>query len=329
VLALACACTLALPARAQAVLPTLEWKLSTALGPAYPQGKGGEVWARLITERSGGRLLVKHFPGASLVQRDPAREFSALGNGSIDLAVSSASNWALQVKELNVFSLPWLFPDAAALERALAGEVGSQLWGPMQTAGVVVLASTADAPRELATKRPVHGPADLTGLRLRAPPSPLVTDTLIALGCLPASMGASEARAALGRGALDGELLAVAAFGASRLYASGAPHLLLWGMFADALLFAINRRTWDGLTEGDRELIRRAARDAAHDAAALARQQTGAPALAALASDGAIVTRLTRAGREPFREKTRGVYERWRAIIGEGIVRAAESAAAP
>jgi TRAP-type C4-dicarboxylate transport system substrate-binding protein len=307
----------------------LEWKLSTVLGPAYPQGKGGEVWARLITERSGGRLLVKHFPGASLVQRDPAREFSALRDGRIDLAVASASNWALQVKELNVFSLPWLFPDAAALERALAGGVGSQLWGPMQTAGVVVLASTAGAFHELATMRPVHGPADLAGMRLRAPPSPLITDTLVALGCLPASMGASEARAALSRGALDGELLAVAAFGASRLYANGAPHLLLWGIFADALLFAINRRTWDGLAEGDRELVRQAAQDAARDAGALARQQTGAPALAALARDGAIVTRLTRSGREPFREKTRGVYERWRTLIGEGIVRAAESAAAP
>src|SRR6266567_3129021 len=57
---------------------TRELKLSTALGSAYPLGKAGELWASLIRDRSGGRLAVKHFPGAMLARRDPAREFGAL-----------------------------------------------------------------------------------------------------------------------------------------------------------------------------------------------------------------------------------------------------------
>ena len=65
-----------------------EWKLSTALGPAYPQGRAGVIWAELIREQSGGRLNAKTFPGATLVQRDAAREFAALRDGAIDLAVA-------------------------------------------------------------------------------------------------------------------------------------------------------------------------------------------------------------------------------------------------
>jgi TRAP-type C4-dicarboxylate transport system substrate-binding protein len=319
---------LMLPVWAQSALPAKEWKLSTALGPAYPQGKAGEVWARLINERGRGRLAVKYFPGATLAQRDPVREFIALRDGAIDLAVGSASNWSSQVKELNLVALPWLFPDRAALERVLKGDGGAKMSERIEAAGIVPLASVSDGFRELATNRPVHAPSDLAGLHLRVPTaSPLSVDTLIALGALPAGMTASDGRAALGRGALDGEILGVAAFGAARLYASGAPHLLLWGAQADALIFAINRALWDALPEADRQLVRQAAVDAAHEAGALAERQTDDAALAQLARDGAKIIRLTTSGKEPFRSATRAVYDKWAPIVGEDLVRAAERAA--
>ena len=328
-LALASLLVLAPPALGQGTSQAKEWKLSTVLGPAYPQGKAGEVWARLINERSGGRLAVKHFPGAALVQRDPAREFVALRDGAIDLAVGSASSWASHVKELNLIALPWLFPDKNALERTLKGDVGTKLSNRIEAAGIMPLAWVSDGFRELATKRPVHTPTDLLGLRLRIPISPLSNDLLLALGALPAGMSAADGRAALGRGALDGEILGVAAFRAARLYASGVGHLLLWGAQADALIFAINRAVWDALSESDRELVRQAARDAALEADALAHRQADDAALAQLALEGALVTRLTTSGKEPFRSATRTVYEKWAAVVGEDLVRAAEVAVGP
>jgi TRAP-type C4-dicarboxylate transport system substrate-binding protein len=307
--------------------PPREWKLSTALGPVYPQGKAGEVWARLIEERSGGRLAVKHFPGAMLVQRDPAREFAGLRDGTIDLAVGSATNWAAQVKELNLIALPWLFPDRLALERTLASDVGVRLSTAIEAAGVVPLATAADAFQQLATRHGVHAPSDLTGVKLRSPRPLLFIDSLLALGALPVGLSSSDARSALSRGALDGEVLGVAAFGAARLYVSGAPHLLVWDAFADALFFAVNREDWAALSAADRDLVRVAARDAALEASALARDQAGDVALARLARDGTTVTRLTHAGKEAFRVQTQAVYDRWSAVAGEGLVRAAEAVA--
>jgi TRAP-type C4-dicarboxylate transport system substrate-binding protein len=328
--AVACGCaiawTLVSTAHAQSTAPR-EWKLSTVLGPAYPQGRAGEVWARLIGERSGGRLAVKHFPGATLAQRDAAREFAALRDGTIDLAVGSASNWAAQVKELNLVALPWLFPDQPALERALASDVGGRLSRAVEAAGVVPLAIAADAFRQIATRRGVHAPPDLADLKLRSPPPPLVIETLLALGALPVGLTSSDARSALSRGALDGEVLGVAAFGAARLYASGAAHLLVWDAFADALVFSVNREDWAALSAADRDLVRQAARDAAQEASGLAREQAGDAALARLARDGTTVTRLTRAGKEAFRVKTQAVYDRWSAMVGEDLVRAAEAVA--
>jgi len=305
-----------------------EWKLSTALGPAYPEGKAGEIWAALIRERSGGRLGVKQFPGATLAQRDPAREFAALRDGGIDLAVGSAAAWAIQVKELNLLALPWLLPDADALDAFLASDVAAQLAARVQGAGVVPLAWASAGFSELATKRAIHAPADLRGLTLRVAASPLLLDTLLTLGARPASMSAESALAAQRNGALDGEQTSVAAYRISRIYAGGLTHLLLWGAHADALLFAVNRSVWDGLSDADRELVRQAAREAAAQASALARQQADAAALAELTRQGAIVSRLTASGKQPFREASRAVYERWAPLIGEDLMRAAEAVVA-
>ena len=303
----------------------IEWKLSTALGPAYPQGKAAEIWAALIGERSGGRLSVRLFPGATLAQRDPAREFAALRDGVIDLAVGSTMAWALQVKELNLIALPWLVPDADALDALLQPDIAPRLAASVQAAGVVPLAWASDGFLELATQHPIHAPADLNGLKLRVAASPLLLDTLLAMGARPASMSAADALAQRRGGTLDGEVTSVAAYRTARLSATGLVHLLVWGAHADALLFAANRVVWNSLSDADRDLVRQAAQDAAVQASALARKQADLPALTELAREGAIVTRFTPSGKQPFREASRAVYARWAAVIGEDLVRAAEA----
>jgi TRAP-type C4-dicarboxylate transport system substrate-binding protein len=318
------AVALALPACAQipAQSPAAEWKLSTALGPAYPLGWAGKVWADLIRERSGGRLDVKVFPGAALVQRDPAREFGALRDGVVDLAVGSATIWAAQVKELNLVALPWLVPDRDALDRLLQTGIAGRLSAAMLAAGVMPLAWAADGFRELATRSAVHLPADLSGLSLRAPYSSLLLETLQGMGAAPRALNADASRGMV----LDGEETSVAAYAAARLYVSGYSHLLLWGAHADALVLAINPGAWERLSESDRALVAQAARDAAQRASAMARRLSDRPALDELSRQGVTVTQLTPAGKQRFREAVQPVYERWAAIVGADLLREAQAA---
>src|SRR5450755_4398854 len=163
-------------------VPSQSLKLSTAQGPAYPLGKAGEIWAALIRERSGGRLTVTYYPGATLSSRDPAREFGALRAGSVDLAVGSTLAWSAQVPQLNVLALPWLVPDEPALESLIDGDTRKRLSAILETDGVIAVAWAANGFIELASKAPVHAPADLAGLKVRAPASPLIEETLAALG---------------------------------------------------------------------------------------------------------------------------------------------------
>ena len=100
--------TFALPAAAQNYKS--EYRMSLVVGPAFPWGKGGEIWANKVREKTNGRINIKLYPGVSLIQGDQTREFSALRQGVIDMAVGSTINWSPQVKQLNLFSLP--FSDA-------------------------------------------------------------------------------------------------------------------------------------------------------------------------------------------------------------------------
>jgi TRAP-type C4-dicarboxylate transport system substrate-binding protein len=94
-----------------------EYKMSPGARPADAVGQAGEIWADLVKERTQGRINIKLYPGVSLVQGDQTREFSALRQGVIDMAVGSTINWSPQVKELNLFSLPFLMPDYKASTR--------------------------------------------------------------------------------------------------------------------------------------------------------------------------------------------------------------------
>jgi TRAP-type transport system periplasmic protein len=69
-----------------------EYKMSLVLGPPTPWGMGGKIWADLVKERTAGRINIKLYPGVSLIRGDQTREFSALRQGVIDMAVGSTIN---------------------------------------------------------------------------------------------------------------------------------------------------------------------------------------------------------------------------------------------
>src|SRR5690554_7597908 len=101
-----------------------EYKLSIVVGTTFPWGQGAEIWSDLVRERTNGRINIKIYPGTSLVQGDQTREFTAIRQGVIDMAIGSTINWSPQVKELNLFSLPFLMPDYPAIDALTQGQVG-------------------------------------------------------------------------------------------------------------------------------------------------------------------------------------------------------------
>jgi tripartite ATP-independent transporter DctP family solute receptor len=309
-----------------------EYKMSLVVGTAFPWGKGGEIWANLVRERTNGRINIKLYPGVSLVQGDQTREFTAIRQGVIDMAIGSTINWSPQIRELNLFSMPFLMPDYKAIDALTQGEVGKQLFAIVDRAGAVPLAWGENGYREITySKKAIRTPDDLKGLKIRVVGSPLFLDTFTALGANPTQMSWADAQPALASGAVDGQENPMSIFTAAKLHTVGQKNVTMWGYVADPLVFVVNKEVWASWTEADRAIVRQAAIDAGKQQIEIARKglaEADRPLLKEIAALGVTITQLTPAEREAFVKATRPVYDKWKAQIGAGLVEAAEKAVA-
>jgi len=330
--ATACAVALfaALPAQAQSY--KAEYKLSIVVGTSFPWGQGAEIWSKLVRERTDGRINIKVYPGTSLVQGDQTREFTAIRQGVIDMAVGSTINWSPQVKELNLFSLPFLMPDYAAIDALTQGEVGKEIFARLDKAGVVPLAWGENGYRQLSnSKRDIKRPEDMKGMKLRVVGSPLYIDTFTALGANPTQMSWADAQPALASGAVDGQENPLSIYTGSKLYTVGQKHLTLWNYVADPLIFVVNKEVWQSWSEKDRDIVRQAAVDAAKEEIVIARKgvtRNDRALLDDIAKQGVTITELDQAGHDAFVKVTQPVYDKWKTQIGASLVDKAEKAIA-
>ncbi|MDR3066604.1 MAG: DctP family TRAP transporter solute-binding subunit [Comamonas sp.] len=309
-----------------------EYRMSLVLGTAFPWGKGGELWADKVRERTQGRINIKLYPGTSLVQGDQTREFSALRQGVIDMAVGSTINWSPQVKSLNLFSMPFLFPNFKAVDAVTQGEVGHEIFKTLEKSGVVPLAWGENGYREISnSKHAIKTPADLKGMKIRVVGSPLFLDTFTALGANPTQMSWADAQPAMASGAVDGQENPIGVYMAAKLQSVGQKHLTMWGYMNDPLIFVVNKDIWNSWTPADQAIVKQAALDAAKEEIAIARKglvEADKPLLKDLAGLGVTVTTPNAAEREAFVKATRPVFDKWKSQIGAPLVDKAEKAIA-
>lgn len=310
-----------------------EYKLSLVLGKPFPWGIAGERWAELIKEKTGGRINVKTYPGTSLVGGDQTKEFTAIRQGAIDMAIGSTINWSPQVLQLNIFSMPFLMPDYKAIDALTGGEVGKDLFKILESKDVVPLAWGENGFRELSnSKHPIRKPEDLKGLKIRVVGSPLFLETFTALGANPTQMSWADAVPALSSGAVDGQENPLTVFMAAKLNsAANQKNLTLWGYVADPLIFVVNKEVWNSWSPEDQQAVREAAIQAAKENLVLARKGLVPPddsVVKELEAAGVNVARLSDAEKAEFKKMTREVYDKWAKQIGTDLIKKAEDAIA-
>ncbi len=332
-IATAVAATLLAAAGAQAQTYRAEYRLSTTLGTAFPWGQAGERWIELVREKTQGRIHIKLYSGNSLVGGEQTREFTAIRQGVIDLAVGSTINWSPQIKELNLFSLPFLMPDYKAIDVLTQGEVGKDLFAVLEKKGdVIPLAWGENGFREMSnSKRAIASPADMKGMKFRVVGSPLYNETFSALGANPTQMSWADAQPALASGAVDGQENPLSVFVAAKLVTVGQKHLTLWHYVADPLIFVVNKQVWASWTPADREAVRQAALQAGRENVDKARKGIAGndnTVLKQIEASGVTVTHPTAEQRAAFVQATRPVYDKWSKTIGVDLVKKAETAIA-
>ncbi len=315
--------TLLLPALAAAGQYKREYKLSVVVGPKLPWGEGATRFADLVRERTQGRINIKVYTAASLMAGKQTNEFLILKQGVADFAFASSINWSSTLKELNLFNLPFLFPDYRALDRVTEGYVGEKIKSDIRKKGVTVLAWGENGYREITnSKRPVVVPADLQGLKIRVVGTPIFIDIMKCFGANPVNMNWGEAKVAFQQGVVDGQENPVVSILVPVKIWEFHKYLTVWHYVIDPLMMAVNNRVWQGFTPADREIVRQAAIEASFWQKTVARRGLVPPDLSAydlLRKNGMEVTRLTPEQIAAFKALTQPVYDKWVPKIGQKL----------
>lgn len=303
-----------------------EYSVSTVLGDAFPWGQMAEKWAELVNERTDGRITLKVYPNAQLVSGDQTKEFSAMRSGLIDMALGSTINWSPQIPELNLFSLPFLMPDNAAVDAITQGEAGKAIFEAIAKRGVVPLAWGENGFREISNSRKaITQPEDLKGMKIRVVGSPLFLDTFNALGANPTQMSWADALPALTTGAVDGQENPLSVFSAARADRANQKYLSLWHYMNDPLIFGVSERVWKTIAEEDQETLKQAAYDAGQWGIEKSRSELD-DTLNEIRERGVEVNELTPEQHQAFVDSTEKVYDKWVSRIGKDLVETAQKA---
>ncbi|HVL55218.1 MAG TPA: TRAP transporter substrate-binding protein DctP [Burkholderiaceae bacterium] len=306
-----------------------EYKMSTVVGPALAWGKGGEIFANLARENTHGRINIKMYPGASLVQGQQDREFAAMRQGIIDVLCGAPINWSTTVKECLLYALPFLLPDHRAYDAVVNHEVTTKdFFDIIRRNGAEPLAVGETGYRQLSnSKRPVVKPDDLKGLKIRVVASPMFQEIMTGLGANPTSMSWADAQPALASGAVDGQENPMEVFLGFKIHTLGQKYVTKWNYTNDILLFAIANPVWSSWTPQDQKLVREAAQEAARQQTKLVRD-IYARDVDAVRAIGVEVHVPTPAEMEQWQIAARRPYARWKAHVGAPLVTKVEEVVA-
>ena len=202
-LAAAAAAIFVAPVAATAQAPIVI-KFSHVVAPNTPKGKGAEKFKELAEKYTNGKVKVEVYANSTLYK--DKEELEALQLGAVQMLAPSNSKFGpMGVKDFEVFDLPYLLPNKAALRKVTDGPIGKAMLKKLETKGMVGLAYWDNGFKEMSANKPLRMPEDYKGLKFRIQSSKVLEAQFRALGAIPQVMAFSEVYQALQTGVVDGQ----------------------------------------------------------------------------------------------------------------------------
>ena len=299
------------------------YKFASNLPAIHPLNVRAQEAADRILTATDGRVEIRVFPNNQLGADTDV--LSQLRSGGVEFFTLSGLILATLVPPASINGVGFAFKDYDQVWRAMDGKLGAFVRGEITKRGLLPMERIWDNGfRQTTTStRPVASPADLRGMKLRVPVSPLWTSMFAALGAAPASINFSEVYSALQTRVVDGQENPLAIIQTAKLY-EVQKHCSLTNHMWDGYWFLANRRAFERLPKDAQEIvareINRSAMDERADVAKLNGELRGT-----LTAAGLVFNEVDPA---PFRDALRkaGFYAEWRGKYGDEAWRVLEEA---
>jgi TRAP-type transport system periplasmic protein len=225
--------------------------------------------------------------------------------GTVQMTVCTTGPVEAFVPEIKALEMPFLFSSYEATDKVLDGPIGQDLLKRFDKAGLVGMHFLDNGFRNVTnSKRPVNGPDDLKGMKIRTMESPTHLAIWRALGANPTPM-AWPITTQLQQGVLDGQENPISVISAGKLNEAGQKYLSLTRHVYSALVIAGSKAFMDKLPAADRKAFMDAARTASLTGRRYVRENE-ASQLAALKAAGMQV--VENPDLAAFRAKTEPLY---------------------
>jgi C4-dicarboxylate-binding protein DctP len=178
-------------------------KFSHVVAENTPKGQMANKFKELVDQRLAGKVVVEVFPNSQLFGDDKVLEAMALGD--VQLAAPALSKFEKYTPSLQIFDLPFLFKDMAAVEKFQQGPVGQEMLVSMKDKGYVGLGYLHNGMKEISSNGPLRVPADAKGKKFRIMTSDVLAAQYEALGAMPLKKPFSEVFTLLQTKAIDGQ----------------------------------------------------------------------------------------------------------------------------
>ncbi|MGS2739813.1 TRAP transporter substrate-binding protein [Sinomicrobium sp. M5D2P17] len=233
-------------------------KLGHGLDASHPVHEAMTFMAKRLAEKSDGSLQIKIYPSQQLGTERECLELLQIGSlGMTKVSVGVLENF---VSDYKLFGLPFLFRDKAHSHKVLDGEIGKQLLDASVQVRLKGVAFYDAGSRSFYTKKPVHKPEDLKGLKLRVMESQTAIDMVRNLGGSPTPISWGELYTALQQGIVDGAENNLPSFYLSHHYEVCKYYIVdEHTNLPDMLL--ISTTIWDSLSDQEKKWLEEAARE--------------------------------------------------------------------
>ena len=290
------------------------YKYANNLPDSHPMNARAKEMAAAIKSETNGRFDLQVFPNNQL--GSDTDMLSQIRSGGIEFFTLSGLILATLVPAASINGIGFAFPDYDTVWKAMDGDLGAYVRGEITKANLVVMDKIWDNGFRQTTSstKPINGPEDYKGFKIRVPVSPLWTSMFKAFDASPASINFSEVYSALQTKIVEGQENPLALISTAKLY-EVQKYCSLTNHMWDGFWFLANRRAWEKLPVDVRTIVARninaAAVNERGDTAKL-----NATVREELTGKGLVFNQPNVA---PFREKLRsaGFYAEWKGKYGD------------
>jgi tripartite ATP-independent transporter DctP family solute receptor len=302
------------PFVARAQQAEFTYKYANNLPDSHPLNTRAKEMSAAIKTETQGRFDLQIFPNNQL--GSDTDMLSQIRSGGIEFFTLSGLILATLVPAASINGIGFAFPDYDTVWKAMDGDLGAYVRGEITKANLVVMDKIWDNGFRQTTSstKPINGPDDYKGFKIRVPVSPLWTSMFKAFDAAPASINFNEVYSALQTKIVEGQENPLVLISTAKLY-EVQKYCSLTNHMWDGFWFLANRRAWEKVPEDVRTIVAKninaAAVNERGDTAKL-----NATVREELTGKGLIFNQPNVA---PFREKLRaaGFYSEWKGKYGD------------